>query len=194
MYDHGKPWVTHASIQDDDFSKTAAWLDAYRKPVIYDECKYEGNISQRWGNLPAQEMVGRFWLAVTTGAYGGHGETYLDAGEVLWWSKGGVLHGGSAPRIAFLRLLEEGPADGLNVVPNAYYPAAGKGGEYYLHYLDYHQPAEYEFTLPAETKFSAEIIDPWAMTVDPLPGTHSGKTLLKLPARPYMAIRFRKAI
>ena len=26
--------------------------EQYRKPVIYDECKYEGNIPQGWGNLP----------------------------------------------------------------------------------------------------------------------------------------------
>jgi hypothetical protein len=193
MYDHAKPCATHASIQDDDFSKTQGWLDAFRKPVIFDECKYEGNISQRWGNISSQEMTRRFWLAVTGGAYGGHGETYLNAEEVLWWSKGGVLQGESASRIGFLRhLLEEGP-EGLNAVPNSYYPCAAKTGEYYLHYLDYHQPAEHEFTLPADVQFQADVIDPWKMTVAPVAGVHSGKVKLALPGVPYMAVRFRKA-
>jgi len=193
MYDHSRPWVSHASIQDDDFSKTQVWLDAFRKPVIFDECKYEGNIAQRWGNLSAREMVRRFWLAVTGGAYGGHGETYLNDAEVLWWSKGGVLHGESAPRIAFLRrLTEEGPAIGLHPLPNPYYPAASKGSDYYLHFLDYHQPAEYEFTLPADVQYHAEIIDPWKMTITPITGSYSGKAKLKLPGEPYLAVRFRK--
>ena len=193
MYDHAKPCVTHASIQDDDFSKTQAWLEAFRKPVIFDECKYEGNISQRWGNLSAQEMTRRFWLAVTAGAYGGHGETYVNKEEVLWWSKGGVLHGESASRIGFLRgLLEEGPPEGLNALPNAYYPCAAKPGEYYLHYFDYHQPAEHEFTLPAEVQFQADVIDPWKMTVTPVAGRYSGKAKMILPGMPYMSVRFRK--
>src|SRR5882672_6084729 len=42
LYDHGKPWVTHVSIQGDDFQKTPEWRQTWRKPVIFDECKYEG--------------------------------------------------------------------------------------------------------------------------------------------------------
>jgi hypothetical protein len=199
MYDHGKPWVTHVSLQDDDFSKTQFWLDSFRKPVLYDECKYEGNIPQRWGNISAQEMVRRFWLAVTAGAYGGHGETYLNSEGwnsegVLWWSKGGSLRGESAPRIAFLRrLLEEGPVGGLNPLPNAYYPGAAKAGEYYLFYLDYHQPVESEFALPENVRFQAEVVDPWRMTIAPVAGTFTGKSKLKLPGAPYLAVRFRRS-
>ena len=191
MYDHSRPWVTHASIQSDDFSKTQEWLDAFRKPVILDECKYEGNIPQRWGNISAQEMVRRFWLGIASGVYVGHGETYLDPHDVLWWGRGGTLHGESGPRIAFLRrILEEGPG-GLNPVPNAYFPCAAKTGESYLYFLDYHQPAEYTFDLP-DAPFQADLIDPWKMTITKLEGTHRGKTLVKLPGAPYMAVRFRK--
>lgn len=193
MYDHTKPWVTHVSLQDDDFSKTQGYLDAFLKPVIYDEMKYEGDIPRRWGNISAQEMVRRFWLATTAGAYGGHGETYLNKEEVLWWSKGGALHGESAPRIAFLRrLVEEGPAGGLNSMPNPYYPVAARTGEYYLWYFDYHQPVEYEFPLAENAKFQAELIDPWNMTRTPVSGTFSGKAKLALPGKPYLAVRFRK--
>ncbi|HXK02597.1 MAG TPA: DUF5060 domain-containing protein [Verrucomicrobiae bacterium] len=194
MYDHGKAWVTHASIQGDEFQKTPEWRDTWRKPVVFDECKYEGNIPQRWGDISAQELTRRFWLGTVYGAYVGHGETYLDAKEILWWSKGGVLHGESPKRIAFLRgIVENGPPDGLAPLANPYYPGAAKAGEYYLFYLDYHQPEIARFDLPADARFEADVIDPWAMTITRIPGTHSGRTELKMPGRPYLAARFRRA-
>ena len=195
LYDHSKPWVSYASIQSDDFRKTQEWLDTYRKPVVLDECKYEGNIPQRWGNLSAFEMVRRFWLGAASGVYVGHGETYLDPHDILWWSKGGMLHGESAPRIAFLRhVVEEGPPDGLNPLPSAYYPCAAKPEEYYLYFFDYHQPAEYQFELPESARFHADLIDPWKMTITKIEGVHQGKALLKLPGSPYLAVRFRKTV
>ena len=103
-----------------------------------------------------------------------------------------MLRGESAPRIAFLRrIVEEGPG-GLNPVPNAYYPCAARAGEYYLYFLDYHQPAEYTFELPENTPFQADLIDPWEMTIAKIDGSHRGKTRINLPGRPYMAVRFRK--
>ena len=193
FYDHGKSWVTHVSVQSSEFEKTPAWLSEYHKPVIFDECKYEGNIPQRWGNLSAQEMVRRFWLASVYGAYAGHGETYLDPNDVLWWSKGGRLHGESASRIAFLRkILEESGTPGLTPV-DQYYLSAGKPGSFYLYYFDLNQPAEYTFTLSSDTTYKADLIDPWQMTITPIDGTYSGKFKLKLPGKPYMAMRFRKA-
>jgi hypothetical protein len=193
LYDHSKPWVTHVSIQRDDFEKTQERLAAWRKPVVYDECKYEGNIPRRWGNISAEEMVRRFWRGTSAGAYVGHGETYLDPDDILWWSKGDVLHGQSAPRIAFLRkLIEDGPGEGLNPT-SSYYPAAGVPGKYYLYYFDVHQPAEYEFDVPPGVRYRADLIDPWAMTITPMPGVHEGKFTLKLPGKPYLAVRLRKA-
>ena len=73
--------------------------DRYRKPVIYDECRYEGDLKDSWGNLTAREMVQRFWLGTLSGCYVGHGETYKHPKDILWWSKGGVLHGQSPKRI-----------------------------------------------------------------------------------------------
>ena len=55
----------------------------------------------------------RFWVMVTSGGYAGHGETYWNPEEVLWWSPGGTLRGESPPRIAFLpKIVEEGPPEG----------------------------------------------------------------------------------
>jgi len=192
MYDHAKPWVTHASIQGDAFEKVAEWRDAFRKPIVFDECKYEGNIPRRWGDISAREMVRRFWLGVTLGAWVGHGETYLDRNDVLWWSKGGRLKGESAPRIAFLRKLIES-AGKLDPVPGAYYPCLARAGEEYLFYFDYHRPAEYTFDLPTESEFRAELIDPWQMRTTVLDGRYRGKAELKLPGEPYLAVRFRRA-
>jgi hypothetical protein len=192
MYDHSKPWVTHVSIQGSDLEKAREYVAQYRKPVIYDECKYEGNIPKRWGNISAQELVRRFWLGTVSGAYVGHGETYLDPDDILWWSKGGVLRGESPRRIAFLRkIVEAAPAEGLNNL-STYYLGAGQEGRYYLYYFDVNQPAEYEFDLAKGSEYRADLIDPWEMTVTPLAGTFSGKFTMKLPGKPALAVRFQK--
>lgn len=97
--------------------------------MVVDECGYEGNIWQGWGNLTAQGMVHRFWQVTVRGGYVGHSETYEHAAEILWWSKGGALHGESAPRLAFLRrLLEDGPAAGLDPIDGVapMFPCAGQ--------------------------------------------------------------------
>ena len=193
MYDHAKPWVTHVSTQSSDLEKSRELVAMYRKPVIFDECKYEGNIPRRWGNISARELVRRFWLGTVSGAYVGHGETYLDSHDVLWWSKGGVLHGESPKRIAFLRkILEGAPAEGLDNLAS-YYLGAGQPGHYYLFYFDVNQPAEYEFDLAKGVKYRADLIDPWEMTITPVAGTFEGKFNMKLPGKPYLAVRFQRA-
>jgi hypothetical protein len=111
FYDHTKPWVTHCSIQNQIVERVPAWLKKYNKPVVIDECGYEGNISMVWGDLSAEEMVRRFWIGFVQGGYVGHGETYANPEEVLWWSKGGRITGESVSRIAFLRgIFEQAPA------------------------------------------------------------------------------------
>jgi len=117
FYDHTKPWVTHCSIQSSNLNRVPVWLKKYGKPVVIDECCYEGDIHMMWGDLSAEEMVLRFWIGFSLGGYVGHGETYVNPEEVLWWSKGGQLHGESAPRIAFLRnIFEQAPAAGLTPI------------------------------------------------------------------------------
>ena len=117
-WDFSRPHVTHASIQTKALSRIPSWLKRFQKPVMIDECCYEGNIPQFWGSISGREMVFRFWRCIASGAYCTHGETFLDEKEILWWSKGGKLKGESIPRIAFLRTLVESlpgplsPSDG----------------------------------------------------------------------------------
>lgn len=210
-YDYGRTWVTHASLQTSSFTRTAEFLTEFRKPVVYDEVQYEGNLNRRWGNLSGQEMTWRFWRGVIGGAYVTHGETLLEDQEeydesatpTLWWSHGGALRGSSPARISFLKALVADasyspPAKaGFEGEPAPYYPNAstvgadGKAITSVLYFMDYHQPIWFEFPLPAGT-FTAEIIDPWEMTISPLPGTLSGKVKLKLPGTPFKAVRLRR--
>lgn len=193
IYDNSKPWVTHASLQSYAFDEAAEWRAAWNKPIIFDEMQYEGNIARRWGNLSPEEMNRRFWMAIISGCYGTHGETYISTNHAPVWSDGGTLHGSSAPRIGFLRkLLEDSTTVGLDEVDGSYYYCANRPGEVYLWFFDYHQPAEYVFPLPQKGTFTAEWIDPWGMTTHPETGTFSGKTKLQLPGRPYLAVRFKK--
>jgi len=193
FYDYLQPWVTHLSLQSDAFEKTAQWQAEYGKPIVFDECKYEGKIDRWWGNLSGHEMMRRFWMGMVHGAYVGHGETYHDAGGAAWISKGGRLLGGSPARIAFLKkIFEEAPAAGLEAVPDPYYPCIAKAKDYYLYFFDLHQPAEYEFQLPEDGLFRCDLLDPWEMTTTRLEGSYRGKFSLRLPGKPYLAIRFQK--
>lgn len=196
-YDHTKPWVTHASIQSGNLRDAKEWRRRYKKPVINDECQYEGNIREPWGNISAQELVHRFWLGTVVGTYVGHGETYVHPNDVLWWSKGGVLHGESPARIAFLRkLVEDGPAAGLEPVEGSWewnvYAGGKKGTDYYLCYFGVHQPVEARLPLPDVFAYKAEVIDTWNMTITPVEGTFRGRKPVPLPGRPYLALRLRK--
>ena len=192
MYDYSLPWVTHASLQTTAFDKALEWRDAWRKPVLFDELQYEGDIPQRWGNVSGEEEARRFWRCIVAGCYATHGETYLNPEEVLWWSKGGTLHGSSPQRIAFLRRLVEDVAPrGFTGRDSDYLSAVSHEGNI-LFFTDEHQPAVYTFPLPGDGRFRAEIIDTWAMTSTPLPGICSGATQLKLPGRPRQAVLFRK--
>ncbi|HEY2158154.1 MAG TPA: DUF5060 domain-containing protein, partial [Isosphaeraceae bacterium] len=154
FYNQTHPWVTHASIQNgsavEDYGRAELYRDVYRKPIVFDEVKYEGDLPERWGNISAEELVHRFWQGTIAGTYVGHGETYRNPEEVLWWSKGGTLRGQSPPRIAFLRkVLDDGPRGGLDPIDKWQdAPIAGKKGEFYLVYLGKESPREWAVQLP----------------------------------------------
>jgi hypothetical protein len=197
LYDHSKPWITHVSIQHWDVRRSKEWRKQFKKPVIDDECEYEGNIPWPWGNITAQELVHRIWIATTNGTYAGHGETYLHPDDVLWWSKGGVLHGESHKRIAFLkRIMEEGPTEGLEPMEDSWVwtrISGGMQGDYRLFYFGEHQPAKWSVDLPEGGKYKVDVIDTWEMTITTLDKVYEGKFEIPLPGKPRLAVRVRRA-
>jgi len=194
FYDHSKPWVTHCSVQHSDMEKVPEWIKLYQKPVVIDECCYEGNIPNYWGNIPAEEMVNRMWESIVWGGYAGHGETYLHPEDILWWAKGGVLHGQSPERILFLRrIMAEMPAD-----PTPYYERTRVVGlnynyDKYLLYYGIRQSGVKIVNLPAGAQYKAEWIDTWNMTVEPVDGVFSGEgARIPMPSRSYVALRLTR--
>jgi hypothetical protein len=217
IFNNMLPWITHAGIQNgsavEDAGRAVLYRDVYRKPVVFDEVKYEGDLPKRWGHLSAEEMVFRFWEGTIAGTYVGHGETYLSADDVMWTAKGGVLKGRSPPRLAFLKkVLDDSPPEGIDPIDKWQNPEyGGQPGKYYLVYLGKQTPKSWEFILPAQKdsladgmKFSAEVLDTWNMTVTPVEGVFTvkkrdayffadqdGRSIV-LPGNPYMAIRIRR--
>lgn len=193
FYDHARPWITHVSAQRIDLYKTAENVDEWRrrwgKPVVVDECAYEGDIDQGWGNISGQELTRRFWEGAVRGGYVGHGETYLRDDEVLWWSKGGVLHGSSPARIAFLeKVLADAPGGVLDPVHSEFDLPVGAADGYRLAYFGFGRPRFRRLVLP-EGEWRIDVLDTWQMTIDPVPGTHRGETRVELPGREFMALR-----
>jgi hypothetical protein len=140
-------------------------------------------------------MNHRFWEGTARGGWVGHGETYLHPDDILWWSKGGELHGKSPARIGFLRkIIEEAPAclDSTDRF-GRHYPALHHGDDYFLVYLGNRQPARMELALPEGHAYTVEIIGTWAMTVETLPGRYRSTAAITLPGRPYRALRLRSA-
>ena len=107
-WDIGRKNITHGSYQIKNMCYLADRIKKYGKPICVDECCYEGNLPEAWGNLSAEEMTARFWMTIASGAYCTHGETFLDENDVVWWAKGGELKGKSPARIKFLREIVEG--------------------------------------------------------------------------------------
>ena len=199
-YDFSKPWVTHQSLQRTDFYKTTEYTDEFmekvHKPAVWDEICYEGDISLGWGNITAQELVRRFWEAFLRGGHAGHGETFLDENDILWWSHGGVLKGDSVSRIAFLKgILDETPGRGLRRGEGIFDEVVGCAvdapEDYQIHYLGICQPKYRMLLLPGDGDYEVEVIDTWNMTITPA-GIHRGATRIELPGNQYMAIRVRR--
>lgn len=165
FYDHTKPWVTHASVQKNaDLRDVSVWRDKYKKPIVVDECGYEGTIPSGWGNLKGQEMTRRFWVGTMNGGYVGHGETMKHPEDILWWSKGGVLHGQSPARIAFMKkimeplpfhlfLPQEEPTPGNHLL--------SKEGDTYLLYFT--NPVKTTIRLAGDRPYKLEVLDTWEM-------------------------------
>ncbi|MBQ8148983.1 MAG: DUF4038 domain-containing protein [Clostridia bacterium] len=202
FYDHTRPWVTHCCLQRQELHRTTEqvdeWRQLYRKPVIVDELGYEGNIQHGWGNLTGKEETRRFWEATVRGGYAGHGETYLNANGILWWSHGDVLHGTSPDRLQFLSTF-------LYSLPGPLEPwrsnwddrcACVPGDDedappVILYYYSFMRPSFRDFTLPGGTVYRAEVLDTWDMTRTDC-GLKEGSFRLHLTGRQYAAVCFTR--
>ena len=112
---------------------------------------------------------------------------------MLWWSKGGVLKGDSPARIAFLRqILEDAPGDLEPRLTEWDAPGAVVGDSYRLVYFSFMQPLYRTFRLPAGTRWRAEILDTWNMTVTPVAEPVESGTRIDLPGRQYIAVRLTR--
>jgi hypothetical protein len=194
FYDHARPWITHCSIQRVDVYRTAEntdeWRQAYGKPVVIDECGYEGDLDQGWGNISGRELVRRFWEGAVRGGYTGHGETYLNEREELWWSKGGALTGESPERIRFLlEITAAAPGGVLDRLPSDWDVRWGGSEGYRIAYFGFGRPRYRDITTPPDTRWLVDVIDTWNMTTERQPGIFTGTFRIELPAREFMAIR-----
>jgi hypothetical protein len=54
------------------------------------------------------------------------------------------------------------------------------------------QPRSMVIELPKNATFKVEVIDTWDMTVTPLQKKFSGRSLIELPQKPYIAIRITR--
>ncbi len=205
FYDHTRPWITHCSIQRQDLYRgaenTREWREKYHKPVVLDEIAYEGNIQHGWGNISGEEMLRRFWEGAVRGGYPGHGETYLNDDQVLWWSHGGRLRGESWKRIRFLLdVLQDVPGNGLTCFPAEWdsvcgipeNPELARQTGYRLYYYSFMRPSFRTFHLDDETPYRVEVLDTWNMTAADM-GVHKGRFDIPLGGKQYMAVRIRRA-
>jgi hypothetical protein len=161
---------------------------------VVDECGYEGDIDQGWGNITGEELVRRCWEGAIRGGYVQHGETYLNDAAELWWSKGGKLVGTSPERIAFLReVIRQSPTGVLDPLPSDWdAPRGGVQGTYELVYFGFNRPRFRDIGLPGDGRFAVDVIDTWAMTVDRVALTAEARVRVDLPGRPYMAVRLTR--
>ncbi len=206
FYDYSRPWITHCSIQRQDIYKTAEnvteWRIRYKKPIVLDEIAYEGNIQHGWGNISGKELVRRFWEATCRGGYAGHGETFMNTDDILWWSHGGKLHGESPTRLKFLhKILADTPGLGLMPIEAKWDEVAAtiesisnlnfENRIYYLYYYGFNRPSFREYYYDDAYNYEAELIDTWEMTIENK-GKFKGKFKIDMPAKEYMAVRIRR--
>lgn len=201
-YDHRKPWITHLSIQTNNVFQTPYLLEAFKKPVVMDEIKYEGNIQHGWGNQSGEKLTDDFWKTVVTGGFATHGETFVDypgTEQPVWWSHGGKLIGESPARITFLKeLLEKEQLDYLE--PISFYGATwemyvgswNKGAKI-LCYLSNDRSGFKQFSFLEEGRsYECQWIDAWKMVISDREQDVTKETLLTLPSNSYQAVLFTR--
>jgi len=188
-YDHSQPWVTHCNIQHgtDLYNVTLKARNQYKKPVVIDEYRYEGDIPEGWGNRAGEDEARSHWAIALGGGYGSHGETYYNKEEKLWWAVGGRLIGTSPRRLAFLRkIMEQSPYEELEPTPELS-PGnyvLSRPGEYYLIYFT--GQAATTFQLVGARPYKVDGIDTWNMTITPLGSAEAGTFSFTPPGADYL--------
>lgn len=197
-YDHTKPWITHVSIQSDNVFMIPQWIEEYQKPVVDDECRYEGNIEFGWGDNSAKGMMDNFWRVILRGGGCTHGETYIDKPNTdrpIWWAHGGKLYGQSQKKINFLYdLLQENGFDWVK-------PQATSGPTWelavgstpdekkWLVYFGDNQPEFELFSfLPKGKKYSAKLINAWDETIEDFDQEITNNQKFHLTRKPWQAL------
>jgi sulfur relay (sulfurtransferase) DsrF/TusC family protein len=184
-YDHTKAWVTHASLQEYKTYNGIIFREKYKKPILFDESRYEGNIKEGFGNISGNLMAQIFWDATFSGAYQGHGECILGPNEVIWWAKGGVFRGTSPPRIKWFKEIIEKAPPYNELKPNNMMLV--KDGEYYLVYCQDTKAKTIELT--GTRSYTVESLDLWEMKVTSV-GTAPPGPYTFTPPKAYVAYRF----
>jgi hypothetical protein len=201
FYDHSRPWITHTCTQTSHFYNAIKWRGQYKKPLLFDEMRYEGDVPSGWGNLSGEEMASYFWMAGLSGGYPTHGDTFInqadDSTEVRWWAKGGELVGESPARIAFFKsIMEAAPVhemipemfdngDPKNLNTNVY--VFSKPEEYYLAYVA-ETGQTIEIDLKGDTPYHLDVIDTWNMEMKEQTNVNPGLFKYKTEL-PYTALR-----
>ena len=90
--------------------------------------------------------------------------------------------------------MEERPASGVVPFHNLWNKEMYlfKTNDYYLYYYGNTQQKFARFRLPDGVKFRIEVIDTWNMTITAVDGSFSGFTEIKMPGRPWMAVRIKR--
>ncbi len=219
-----KDLYSHVSIQDqapvEDFGRAVIVKNIYHKPVVFDEVCYEGNMDSRWGCLSGQEELHRIWQGLMVGTYVTHAECFVTDGDegMLhdYLAVGGDFVGESWKRIKFTREILEDLPKPLGLADTSWDPHVSAAGEgYYMIYTGKEIMTEWRFNLPVKnntcgrkllegTRFKAEIIDTWNMTVTECPtefvlgkpGRYrvedAGGRSISLPGLPYLIIRLKE--
>jgi hypothetical protein len=216
---------THCSIQDqapvEELGRPAIVLNIYKKPVIFDEVCYEGDMDARWGWLSGQEELYRMWNAYMSGTYCSHSECfqYGDPHDFRrdFLAVGGKWQGESWKRINFMRqILADMPRPMYH--PDSSWDTSNSacGPGYYMVYLGKQVAKEWRFDLPIRNqrntyprmqegeKYRVEIIDTWNMTITTHPQIITtkkqdgyrmiaeGDIPIPLPEQPYLLLRIKR--
>ena len=223
-YAYWMPEFTHASVQDqapvEGFGRAATVRNIYKKPVVFDEVCYEGNMDNRWGSLSGQEFLYRMWQGLVAGTYVGHGECYMMDGPNDYsrdfLAVGGTFQGTSWRRIGFALDILNAMPHPLQLADSSWDTQTSTAGDgYYLIYLGKEVPDAWTFELPVKNagygrlregmRFRVEIIDTWNMTVTPCPVTFETGAPVRdrifdrlhrsvpLPSQPYLLLRITTA-